>query len=388
MAADGAADGAAGGATNQTRAKVDDRVLRGRVERARTQLAAVAGGTVEQAWDMALRRAGQDTIALRIEVNSCRLRQLSLTELLEMPGVRSLIGILDGPAEAMGVIVLSPEVLSGLVEVQTVGSVTTHAPLARKPTRTDAAMVAGFFDSALTELDMALAGQPEAVWAAGFRYASFLDDPRPLALMLEDSAWQVAEAEVSLGGGAKVGRILLALPAVGRGVNAVADAGKQAASAAKFNAELREQVGHATATLDAVLVRLQVDLSELMGLGVEDVLPLFGASLETVQLETVDGRRMATARLGQARGMRALRVLALDGEDAGNTPVDPLRASAQGQFIPRGQVSLTPARNLPPDVSTDPASMSDLMSGLMSDIGDPQLPALDEAYDLEANAGA
>ncbi len=388
MAADGAADGAAGGATNQTRAKVDDRVLRGRVERARTQLAAVAGGTVEQAWDMALRRAGQDTIALRIEVNSCRLRQLSLTELLEMPGVRSLIGILDGPAEAMGVIVLSPEVLSGLVEVQTVGSVTTHAPLARKPTRTDAAMVAGFFDSALTELDMALAGQPEAVWAAGFRYASFLDDPRPLALMLEDSAWQVAEAEVSLGGGAKVGRILLALPAVGRGVNAVADAGKQAASAAKFNAELREQVGHATATLDAVLVRLQVDLSELMGLGVEDVLPLFGASLETVQLETVDGRRMATARLGQARGMRALRVLALDGEDAGNTPVDPLLASAQGQFIPRGQVSLTPARNLPPDVSTDPASMSDLMSGLMSDIGDPQLPALDEAYDLEANAGA
>lgn len=379
---------AAEGLTDHTRARVDDRVLRGRVERARSQLAAVAGGTVEQAWDMALRRAAQDTIALRIEVISCRLRLLSVTELLEMPGVRSLIGILDGPAEAMGVIVLSPEILSGLVEVQTVGSVTAHAPLARKPTRTDAAMVAGFFDSALSELDMALAGQPEGVWAAGFRYASFLDDPRPLALMLEDAAWQVAEAEVSLAGGAKVGRILLALPAVGRGTNAVADAGRQAALAAKFNAELREQVGHATATLDAVLVRMQVDLSELMGLGVEDVLPLFGASLETVQLETLDGRRVATARLGQARGMRALRVLRLDSDTADNTPVDPLLASAQAQFTPHGQAAVPAARSLPSEVSTDPASMSDLMSGLMSDIGDPQFPALDQTYDLAAHARA
>jgi flagellar motor switch protein FliM len=357
-------------------------VLRARVDRARSALAAVAGGTVEQAWDMALRRAAQETISLRLEVMSCRLRLLSLTELLEMPGVRSLIGVLDGPAEAMGVIVLSPEVLAGLVEVQTVGTVTAHPPMARKPTRTDAAMVAGFFDSALTELDMALAGQPEAVWAAGFRYASFLDDPRPLALMLEDAHWQVAEAEVSLAGGAKVGRILLALPAVGRGSNAAQDASRQAAAAAKFNAELREQVGHATATLEAVLVRVQLDLSELMDLGVEDVLPLFGASLETVQLEAPDGRRVATARLGQARGMRALRIMRLDGATADDAPVDPLTASAQAQFTPRGEAELPARTHLPPsDISTDPTSMTDLVSGLMSEIGDTQFPPLDEAFD-------
>jgi flagellar motor switch protein FliM len=331
---------------------------------------------------MALRRAAQETISLRLEVSSCRLRMLSLTEFLEMPGVRTLIGILDGPAEAMGVIVLSPEVLAGLVEVQTVGTVTTHAPLARKPTRTDAAMVAGFFDSALQELDLALAGQPEAVWAAGFRYASFLDDPRPLALMLEDATWQVAEAEVSLAGGAKVGRILLALPAVGRGTNAVADAGRQAAADARFKAEMREQVGNATATLEAVLARVQVDLSKLLDMGVEDVLPLFGANLASVQLEAADGRRVATARLGQARGMRALRIMRLEGVEDAEAPLDPSLAAAQTQFTPRGEAELPPRMHLPPtDHNTDPTSMTDLVAGLMSEIGDTQFPPLEEAFD-------
>jgi flagellar motor switch protein FliM len=379
----------ADGDTQGARPRVDDSVLRGRVERAKTLLAAVAGGDVEQAWDMALRRAAQDTISLRLDVTSCRLRLLSLTELLEMPGVRSLIGILDGPSEAMGVIVLSPEALSALVEVQTVGCVTSHAPMARKATRTDAAMVAGFFDSALTELDMALGGQTEAVWAAGFRYASFLDDPRPLALMLEDAAWQVIETEVSLGGGAKTGRILLALPAVGRGTKAQGDAGKQVAAAALFSADLRAQVSHASAMLDAVLVRMQVDLSELMALGVEDVLPLFGASLDTVHIESLDGRRLATARLGQARGMRALRVMHLNNEKASDAPVDPAMAVAQSHFTPRGHDPAAALSHQPThDVSIEPTSMSDLMSGLMSDIGEPQFPPFDQNLDMNAPANA
>ena len=358
-------------------------VLRARVDRARLQMVAAAGGTVEQAWDMALRRAAQDTIALRIDVISCHLRRLSLTELLELPGARSLIGILDGPAEALGVIVVSPEMLSGLVEVQTVGAVTSHAPMARKPTRTDAAMVAGFFDRALAELHLLLAAEPERVWAAGFRYASFLDDPRPLALMLEDTAWQVLEAEVSMGGGVKSGRILLALPAGGRRAKGAEPEAQTAQSDAHFNTDLREQLGQATATLDAVLVRMQVDLSELLGLGVEDVLPLFGGSLETVQLETLDGRRVATARLGQARGMRALRILRLDGEVPEDAPGDPLLALSQHQFTPHGQPQV-PAFALTAEerAANNPASMSDLMSGLMADMDEQYLPITDQIYDV------
>ncbi|MGL4321828.1 MAG: FliM/FliN family flagellar motor switch protein [Paracoccaceae bacterium] len=379
---------AAGEAWATSGEKVDGRVLRDRVERARSMQAAVAGGAVEQAWEIALRRAAQDMISLRVEVTQSSLRLMSLTEFLEMPGARSLIGILDGPSEAMGVIILSPEVLSGLIEVQTIGTVSEQPPMARKPTRTDAAMVAGFLDSALSELDMALAGQAEAIWAAGFRYASFLDDARALALMLEDTSWQVAEVEVSLAGGAKVGRVILALPSIGRGSKGTAEIAAQASKAAQFNADLREQIGHATASLEAILVRMQVDLAELLALGAEDVLPLFGASLDTVQIETLDGRRVATARLGQAQGMRALRILRIESEMPENAPIDPMLASAQSQFTPRGQ-SLLPAehRNFVPEASADPASMSDLMSGLMSEIDEPFLPASDQGFEDQMAAG-
>jgi flagellar motor switch protein FliM len=379
--ATGQADGTLSGRPG--RARVDARVLRARVDRERSLAAAVAGGTVEQAWDMSLRRAAQETASLRLDVTQCRLRQLSLTELLELPGARSLIGMLDGPSEAMGVIVVSPEVLAGLVEVQTIGAVTSHPPIARKPTRTDAAMVAGFFDNALSELELTLAGQPELIWAGGFRYASFLDDPRPLALMLEDARWQVAEAEVSLAGGAKTGRILLALPAVGRGTKALADEQVVAAQKRQFNADLQAQLQQAPVILDAVLGRCELDLAALAALGPEDVLPLLGASLDTVELVTQDGRRVAVARLGQARGLRALKIMRLDSDTAPDGPVDPLLNAAQGEFTARGQSAPDTVQRPPlPEGETDPTPMADLVSGLMTEIGDTHLPPVDMSLDL------
>jgi flagellar motor switch protein FliM len=354
MAADGSANGNAG------------TVLRRRLQRSMAEGVAMAGGVVERAWDMALRRAAQDMLSLRVDVTGCRLRRLSVAELLELPGARSLIGILDGPGEKLGVIVLSPEVMSGLVEVQTLGRVSANPPMARKPTRTDAAMVAGFFDAALAEMELGLHGTHELGAVAGFRYASFLDDPRPLGLMLEDAAWQVVEAEVALGGGIKSGRVLLALPARGRGPDALAEDPREAA----FSAALMAQVGHAECRLDAILLRLQVDLTQMMALGVEDVLALPGASLDLVQLETPDGRRMATGRLGQARGMRALRLRHVE-NDPGNDMAAPApdMAAAQEDFIARTRRGpLSDAGDGMPDRDASP--MADLISGLGIDADD------------------
>jgi flagellar motor switch protein FliM len=345
MAADGSAEGNAG------------MVLRRRLRRNVAEDAAIAGGVVERAWDMALRRAAQDMLSLRVDVSACRLRRMSVAELLDLPGARSLIGILDGPHEAMGVIVLSPEVLSGLVEVQTLGRVSANPPLARKPTRTDAAMVAGFFDAALAEMEMGLRGAHELGAVGGFRYASFLDDPRPLGLMLEDAQWQVVEAEMSLAGGVKAGRILLALPARARGGDGPLEDPREAA----FSAALMAQVGHAECRLDAILLRLSVDLTQLMTLGVEDVLALPGASLDLVQLETPDGRRMAVGRLGQARGMRAMRLRHIENDPENDAAAPaPDMAAAQDAFIAR------PRRMAGPDAAEgdDVSPMADLISGL------------------------
>jgi flagellar motor switch protein FliM len=331
-------------------------VLRRRLRRRLADGAAQAGGVVERAWDMALRRAAQDMLSLRVDVTGCRMRRLSVAELLELPGARSLIGILDGPGERMGVIVLSPEIMAGMIEVQTLGQVSANPPMARKPTRTDAAMVAGFFDAALAEMELGLHGTHELTVVAGFRYASFLDDPRPLGLMLEDAHWQVVEAEMVLAGGVKTGRILLALPVQGRGADATGSDPREAA----FTAALMAQVGHAECRLDAILLRLSIDLTQMMALGVEDVLVLPGASLDLVQLETPDGRRMATARLGQARGMRALRLSHVE-NDPGNDAAAPApdMAAAQEAFTARTR------RGTAQDaVDEEGSPMADLLLGL------------------------
>jgi flagellar motor switch protein FliM len=270
--------------------------------------AEVAG--VERGWRMALARGARDALALRLEVTSLALGRRSLTELLELPPPRALIAVLEGPGEALGLLVLSPTVLAAMIEVQTMGRVSPAPAASRKPTRTDAAMVAGFIDRALADLDAGLQADPDLVWAGGFRYASFLEDARPLALLLEDAAYRVAEAAVDLGDGAKSGAILLALPADGRGRRPAPPAAPRTEPPPEqvFAEALTQQVMQVDCVLQAVLTRITLPLSAVMAAQPGDVLPLPFASLDRVAFEGMDGRRLGEGRLGQNRGMRAVRL--------------------------------------------------------------------------------
>ncbi|HEX9859345.1 MAG TPA: flagellar motor switch protein FliM, partial [Paracoccaceae bacterium] len=136
-------------------------------------------GGAERQWPLALARAARDTMALVLEVPVLEATRRSLAELLDLAPERALVLVLEGPAEGLGVMMIAPPVLAALIEAQTMGRVQTGPALPRRATRTDAAMVAGFIDAALTGLEAALAAEEDLIWAGGFRYASFLDDPRP-----------------------------------------------------------------------------------------------------------------------------------------------------------------------------------------------------------------
>lgn len=60
--------------------------------------------------------------------------------------------------------------------------------------------------------------------------------------------------------------------------------------------------------MDAVIARLSLPLARLSGLMAGEVLALPAASVDRVRLVGVDGRNLAEGRLGQHRGMRAVRV--------------------------------------------------------------------------------
>ena len=290
-------------------AKAGQGIIRRKVAAARAEGAA-GGPGADRCWRLALARAARDKLKTTLEFRSLSLDRRSLAELVELPPERSLIAVLDGPSEGLGVIMLAPQVLAGLIEAQTIGRVKSTELTARKPTRTDAAMVAGLIDAALRGLETALADEADLVWAGGFRYASFLDDPRPLGLLLEDTTYRVLRAEVDLAGGARVGEILLALPAEGRGLapSAKAGAGDAVDHGQVFMQALAERVNGASSGLDAVLGRLTLPLNDILALSTGALLALPLAGLDRISLEGLDGRRVAEGRLGQNRGMRAIRL--------------------------------------------------------------------------------
>ena len=278
---------------------------------------AAAEGAV-RAWPLALARAAHDRIGLALAVTTMHDARHSLAELLDQVEDRALLVVLEGPAEGLGLLALSPEVLSALVEMQTIGRLGAQAPAIRKPTRTDVAMALVWIEAALSDFETGLRDDPDLVWAGGFRYASFLDDPRPLGLLLEDQAYRVLRADLDLAEGARAGRVLLALPAVGRGERpATAPAAETVArDDIAWERDLAAAVLGAGVALDATLARLTLPLGQLVGLRVDDVIPLGTAALERVSLGTrgSEDASVAEGRLGQHRGMRALRLSSLASE--------------------------------------------------------------------------
>lgn len=268
---------------------------------------ATSGGA-DRAFRLALARAARDTMGLALDVTAQRLERLALAELVEAPPERSLMAMLDEEGgDGLGLLVLSPPVLAGMVEMLTTGRVTATPPPQRRPTRTDAAMLAAVIDAVLQGLDQALEGADDRYWAEGWRYASFIEDARPLGLLLEDVPYRLIRAEVSLSDGAKTGTVLLALPEH-RQVVVGADKSEEPATAAAFAAHLVAQVEGAEAELDAVIGRVSLPLSRLAGLKAGEVLPLPLAGIDRIRLTGVDGRLVAEGRLGQTRGLRAIRI--------------------------------------------------------------------------------
>jgi flagellar motor switch protein FliM len=281
-------------------------VIRRKIDRARPTPAEGANGA-DKGWRLALARATRDAMGLDLEFRSLTITRQSLAEILEQVPDRALLALLDGPQGGLGVIMLAPLVTATLIEMQTLGRLSAKPGPLRRASRIDAAMIAGVIDRAFVGLDDTLAEDADLVWAGGFRYGSFVEDARPLALVLEEDAYRVLSAEVGLGGG-RVGQVILILPAIGRGLHPAVRVDAAEVEAPQFTAALNAQLMQADCRLDAVIGRLTMPIRQIMALAEGEVLVLPSASVDEISLETLEGRQVAVARLGQHRGMRALKL--------------------------------------------------------------------------------
>jgi len=285
-------------------------VIRRRLARAAAATGGAAPGA-DQGWRLAFARAARDGLGLHVDCRGQRVTRTGLAELLEMLPEHALVALLDGPAAGLGLIALAPATLAALVEVQTVGRVGPQPPAPRRPTRTDAAMVAGVIDLALAGLETALADEADLEWAGGFRYASFIEDTRPLGLLLEDQPYRLLVSDLALGEAGRAGQVILALPAEGRGERPARAAGEDgAAEGAAFAGALAEVALGAECVLATVIARVTMPIAAFLDLAPGGVVALPGAALDRITVTGIDGRAVGLARLGQQGGMRALRLTA------------------------------------------------------------------------------
>lgn len=359
--------------------------------------AGVAAPSVDphlRAWRLALARAARDQLKMTIGFSEVTTAQVSLTEVLETPMQRALILMLQGKGEGMGLMILSGQMLAAMVEMLTLTHLAPHLPDEgdlRKPTRTDAAMAVEFIDAALAGFEAVVAESGAENWAAGYRYAAFIEDPRPLHLMLEDGDYHLLAADLVLEDGTRSGKIHLALPVPPPAlpqldfgpIDFAADAGEAPLPEDDtFTDDLAAQVQDLPVQVEAALAQISLPIERIMRLAVGEVIALPLANLDQISLLGLDGFRVAGARLGQNRGMRALRLTDVALPRTGAAGGAPSAAEAAlAQHLRAGAAPAPPSHG-PEAASPAPSDMA------MGEMAPDLAPNFDGASDLPlAQAG-
>lgn len=269
----------------------------------------------------AIGRAAGRVHGMPLFFNRVECTQAELAELAELFPERPLISVVAGPAEAVGVVAICPGLLTSVIEMQAMGRVSARAAPMRRPTRADGAICADFINACLAELGDELASLPGCEGLRGYRYASFLDAPRPLELMLDEVTFHLLSIRLRAGdAGQRDGCIVIALPmAETRAVAPpVAEtsafspdqtpSGGDAAAGA-----LAEAVRSVPLELVGVLCRRSISLGELRALSPGDMIALPPDVLGAATIETGTGQILYRGKLGELTGRHALRLL-LDGD--------------------------------------------------------------------------
>lgn len=242
-----------------------------------------------------------------------------LPELLPDGG---LLTVLQGPGDRLGVMALDFEAVTALIEAQALGRVTARPAERRRVTRSDAAICVDFINAVMTELVSDMAGVEGFGQIEGYRYATHLDDPRPLVLMLDDRPFRSLSLDLRFGdGGQREGRIFIALPQGTEAVPVPAAASALSlpdAPAVPRTTSLAATVTAAPIEVMGVLCRRKITLGELRALVPGRVLALPRVGLGDAQLETRTGQVLAAGKLGESAGCYAIRL-----HDPSRTPSRP-----------------------------------------------------------------
>ncbi|ARJ68661.1 FliM/FliN family flagellar motor C-terminal domain-containing protein [Paracoccus contaminans] len=293
--------------------------------------------TPDRAIAGAIARAAERIHGLPLFFDRVTIGQAVVAEFGELLPEHALIAVVQGAADSLGAVAICPGLLTSLIEMQALGRISPRPAAPRRPTRTDAAICTDFVNACLAEIGAELVLHPGFDGMEGYCYASFLDDPRPLALMLEDVGYRLVTVALRAGSaGQRDGRMIFLMPAAAArpaaAITAPAGHDQAPPPAGEGMGLLAEAMQNVPIELSGILCRRQITLGELQALAPGDSIALPPGALDGATLETATGQTLFRGRLGVLAGRHALRISAhqaQSGDDkaADGPPGDPAVAS-------------------------------------------------------------
>ncbi|WP_425102209.1 FliM/FliN family flagellar motor switch protein [Tropicibacter sp. S64] len=251
----------------------------------------------------ALSRTADVNWDLALVTQSVNIETLDQDGVVDGLNPAHMLILVDGPDGALGLVVMDREVVTALVEVQTIQQV-TQMPVdpERVFTPTDAALMAPMIDGTMERFASNLGDHPLVPQIEGFRFGAMLEDARSASLLLDAASYRAFRVEIDLALGRRRGMVSFILPERPKPKRGAEEA------VAMGPGPHEEVFSRVPARLDAILARLRLPLNKAQALKPGDLVPLPQDALDKVLLTAGKGRTVVTGRLGQLNGMRAVRL--------------------------------------------------------------------------------
>lgn len=324
-----------------------------------TAAPAKSGGSAplspETAGLRAMARAGFIAAGLKIADPSVETVELDgIAALADLMGEAVLLIPCTAPDGAEGFVALSHGGMTGLVEKTTTGRIAPTAPDPRSASSIDHLLCRGFVERFFEAWSELLSGTAHEAWVGGYAPSEMMIQPDVMSVSAPDVAYKAFVVQASFDG-ARDATIWVALPRTRPRPQQHVEPGEGERSVGEWAKDWREAVLESPAELDAVLCKLELSLDEVRRWAPGDRVSVPLSALSTVSLGRRNGPAVATARLGQARGVRALRLNEITTQRSkgiASRPVPPSEVPSREGFQDAAGI---PKQAMPQVTSSDPS---------------------------------
>ncbi len=314
----------------------------------------VLSAVLEQVETRALQQEAAAFRGLRLDIGSvdislCPDRDAAVAKVGD--GMRLF---LQDDRGARGLLCVSHGLGDALIEVQTTGRVDETGFAPRPVTDIDRAMARDFIDLFLAAISKESEDRGGGTWPAALRFGGPVTDHSQIALRLPDDRYHCVRIALGFSGTERTAEVMHLLPV--RAPDMASDSRTCGSGDPEWAGAMRARLLAARLDLDAVLCRSWITVTDMKALAPGTLLPFTPGDLDRVQIEDKHGTVLASGRLGQVAGNRAVRIgegAVADGQSEDRPTREPVDDPVEPQVpVNRGVTSEAEGDPpVPPDVA-------------------------------------